>query len=476
MKIILSILLTLCWHCSMSQNSVMGIWEGILKLPQQELKLIFTFNEKNGHSTALLNVPQQSPISIPADSVNFNSQEAYARFKKFKIEFSGTLINDTTISGTFLQGASFPIILIKTDKIAQAEIPARPQTPKPPFPYKVKEIDFYNADKSIHYAGTLTCPDDKTRLEKYPAVLLISGSGPQNRDEEIFGHKPFAIIADYLTRKGMVVLRVDDRGVGKTTGTFAGSTTLDFMHDAMAAFDFLKQQPQVNKKYMGIIGHSEGGMIAEMMGAKRSDVDFIILLAAPGIRNIDLMAAQNVAIFKSKGVSAAAAENYGNLFKLMCTGILQAKTAEEAEENTVKNIIEWNAPVAVKKELHFESLDTIRLFASSFVNEVNTIPMRYFLAYDPMPNFKKIKSKVLALNGSKDIQVLPDPNLAGIQQGLKHLGKKKLKIQELPGLNHLFQTCKVCNLDEYVTLEESFSPLALEAMGDWLQQQNIITP
>ena len=476
MKIVLSVLLTFCWYFGIGQNTLLGIWEGALKLPQQELKIVFTFSENEGHAAALLNVPQQSPISIPADTVNITAKNVYVRFKKFKIEFRGSLINDTTISGTFLQGAEFPLLLTKTDKVAKVELPARPQTPKPPYPYQVKDVDFYNADESIHYGGTITYPADKTNLQKYPAVLLISGSGPQNRDEEIFGHKPFAIITDYLTRKGMLVLRVDDRGVGKTTGTFAGSTTEDFMHDAIAAFDFLKQQPQVNKKMLGLIGHSEGGMIAEMIAAKRGDIDFIILLAAPGIRNIDLMAAQNVAIFKSKGFSVAAAENYGNLFKLMCTGILKSKTMEEAEEKTVQNIIEWNAPIAVKKELHFESIDTIRRFASSFVKEVYTVPMRYFLQYDPMPNFKKINCKVLALNGSKDIQVLPGPNLAGIKEGLKHLSKKKYKIEELPGLNHLFQKCKVCNIDEYITLEESFSPLALEAMSDWLQQQKIITP
>ncbi len=354
---------------------------------------------------------------------------------------------------------SFILLLITTFSLAQN----RPQTPKPPFPYKSDSVLYQNADKSITFGGTLTYPEGKG---KFPAAIMITGSGAQDRDETLFGHKSFAIIADYLTRQGYAILRVDDRGVGKTTGK--GGTSADFKKDLMAGMAFLKTKKFINKKKIGLIGHSEGGMIAPMVAVQSKDVAFIISLAGPAMKITELMQLQYHSVYMSNGIKGKSLEVIDELSKVLFeTAALMPLETDNSD--TLKKFAKnyYNQMSQDKKEALIESV------ATNFINQNATVFggyewFRYFLKYDPNATISQLKIPVLALNGEKDYQVPAKPNLEGFDNSLKKAGNKKYKIVEMKGLNHLFQKCKACTGLEYGALEESFSTDALKIMGDWL--------
>lgn len=452
-------------------NKFAGIWEGDLDAGIQKLRLVITITGDNAANMKLtMQAPQQSPAHLPADTVFMEGASTIGmEMKKFKISFKGTLVNDSIISGNFVQGAVMPLQLKKVVKASVIEKAKRPQTPKPPFPYKSIDVSFSNKDHSLTFGGTLTIPDTSAG-SKYPAVILISGSGPQDRDETMFGHKPFAVIADHLTRKGFAVLRVDDRGVGQSTGNRAVATSADFADDTETAIDYLKTNRFINNK-IGLIGHSEGGMIAPLVASRRKDVQFIVLLAGPGIPCADLMAEQNVAIFKSNGLNPGIADVYGPLFKKLVLAIARSKDSALAFNRGVNVVNNWHAPISAKKVFKVIDEEEKRAYVKAMADEIYNPWYRYFVTYDPAPALKKLSCAVLALNGSKDLQVLPASNLQGIQNALKKSKTKNYEIKEIPQLNHLFQTCNSCTLGEYSTLEESFSPAALDIITEWLLKQ-----
>ncbi len=381
--------------------------------------------------------------------------------------YSGKLVNDSTIDGTFTQGgASVPLLLKKTEKIIERK---RPQTPKPPFPYRSEEVEYYNKDKSIRFGATVTIPN---RAGPFPAVVLITGSGPQNRDEEIMEHKIFAVIADHLTRKGFIVLRADDRGVGKSTGNFEDATTADFAADAASHVDYLLTLPETDKNKIGLIGHSEGGMIAPMVAAGRKDIHFIVMLAGPGVPIIDLMTEQSAEIIKSSGVSEKALAQYKPLYRRLvsvATSNTDTTTALILAKDKIRKWANKQKP-DILKELKLQEAEDQTGFAELIVRSVFTKWFRYFFEFDPAPYLKKLNCKVLALNGDKDIQVPAWQNLPGIEKALKKSKATAVEIRSLPGLNHLFQTCSTCTVQEYGQLEETISPVALEAISSWLEK------
>lgn len=450
------------------QRTFNGTWEGDVDAGVQKIRLVFyVTNTENGSWKSSMQSPQQSAMILPADTTIIDSGNIRIEMKKFGISFSGKLVNDSSIQGEFKQGVAFPLNLKKVEKATAVSQPKRPQTPEPPFPYKSIITSFAGKDKSLNFGATLTLPDSVAG-KKYPAVILISGSGPQDRDETIMGHKPFAVIADHLTKKGFAVLRYDDRGIAKSTGDFATATSADFADDAEAALDFLKQQPFIDAKNIGFIGHSEGGQIAPMIAAKRKDVKFIVLLAGPGIPCIDLMTEQNIAIFKSKGISNDAANKYGELYKKLGLAIIRSKDSVTAIENGIKITTEWVAPDSVRQLFRLTNNEQVADYVQAMVADVYKPWFRYFMAYDPAPALQKLSCAVLALNGSEDLQVLPASNLKGMEAALKKSKTRNYIIKEIPQLNHLFQTCNKCTMDEYGSLEESFSPLVLDIMDEWL--------
>lgn len=332
---------------------------------------------------------------------------------------------------------------------ARIALPHRPQNPVKPYPYREEDVSYDNKSTGNRLAATLTLPSGKG---PFPAVLLLTGSGPQDRDETVFGHKPFLVLSDYLTRKGIAVLRADDRGVGKSTGNFAAATTADFATDAEAGVAYLKTRSEINSRMIGLIGHSEGGDIAPMVAARNPDVAFIVMLAGSGVRGDEIIVEQVRKLSELSGASSSEVEK---------------RVAQQRELLTL--VEKGTDDPAVAKELREKLLEVVpEAQVGTAMQQINSPWYRYFLAYDPATALRKVSCPVLALNGSKDIQVAPEQNLPGIRKALEAAGNKHFEVEELPGLNHLFQTAKTGSLEEYAQIEETMSPVVLERVASWI--------
>jgi pimeloyl-ACP methyl ester carboxylesterase len=450
-----------------SQNNFPGLWQGTLKV-SVDLDLIFHINKNSQQQfSVLVDCPQQGLKGLGASNVTVRTDSIIVEMKQLNGSYRGRMLNDSTISGNWVQGVSLPLTLKRIEKVIEVQ---KPQTPKPPFPYKSEDIIYYDASHKIQYGATITIPEGKG---PFPAVLLITGSGQQNRDEEVMGHKPFAVIADYLTKKGFVVLRVDDRGMGQTTGDVALATSADFASDALVSLGYLENRPEVNKKKIGLMGHSEGGMIAEMIGAKRKDLSFIVLLAAPGENNIDLMVHQNEAILSASGLPMDYIQPYLGLYRKLASAATKAPSAEAAKIEASKLVEEWTAVTPaniVQATTGIKDQESKQKFIDLFTTQTSIPWFKYFLNYDPAPDLNKISARVLAINGDRDIQVVSKYNLPAMEAALKKSGSPAWQVKQLSGLNHLFQHCTRCTVEEYGQLDESFAPEALEIIGNWLKE------
>lgn len=472
-KYIFFLVLILAHNIVNAQTDFTGTWNATLKVGGELHLVLHISKSQNGLYEGVLDSPDQNVTGIKCDKVDVNSiaqDTATLSFTiaKIKLNYAGKLINDSTLSGTFTQGISIPLEFHRTGMPYTAKNIIRPQTPKPPFPYKSEDV-IYNGN-GLQYGGTITIPQGNG---KFPAVLLITGSGAQDRDEAIFNHKPFAVIADALTRDGFVVLRVDDRGIGNSTGDFTTSTTADFVKDVNASLDYLKSRSEVNDKKVGLLGHSEGAMIAPVVASQRKDVDFIVLLAAPGVKIIDLMTEQNAAVLKSAGVPDAAIENFKPVYNQVVTAIINAPDTATARLNTLQIVNSWYAKTdtATLQALGFNSPDSKEQYAKTMVVALSNAWFKYFMKFDPQPYLSDLKKvKVLALNGSKDIQVVSRQNLPAVNAALQKGRTRTFETKELPGLNHLFQTCNKCTVQEYGELQETIAPVALQTIAAWLNR------
>lgn len=468
-QIIIATIATISTLCSLHAQDTkrfVGTWEGILNVGV-ELRIVFHIREgKAGTLESTADSPDQSAFGIPCEETNVNGDNITIDMKSLKASYTGRLVNDSTITGIFNQVAEVPLQLKKGGRSLERN---RPQTPLPPFSYRSEEVEYDSRDKAFHLGATITIPQGKG---PFPAALLITGSGPQNRDEEIFGHKLFAVIADHLTKKGFVVLRVDDRGVGKSTGSFENATTADFAQDVQAGIDYLMQRPEVDKKRVGLIGHSEGGMIAPMVASQRNDINFLVLMAAPGIPIPSLMAEQSAAIISSAGISGNAVASYTQLYRNLIKEVLSTTDTTIAIRKVTDAMQQWadTAGTQALIELGLDDAEKRKNTGEMLARTMSSTWFRYFLAFDPSLYLRKLNTKVLAINGSRDIQVIPGSNLAGINNAIKKSKVRVFESRELEGLNHLFQACKKCSLEEYGMLEETISPLALNTISDWLQQ------
>lgn len=455
-----------------AQEKFLSSWEG--RLEEVGLSLVFHFEkDEAGNFLAKMDSPDQGAFGIKMDMVTLTESTVYTEMKQFGLSYKGTLVNDTTIDGALTQGATFKFILHK-QRPGLKNRKEKAQTPVPPFPYDVEEVTFPSSEPNVLLSGTITKPQGNGK--KFPAVVLISGSGPQNRDEQIGNHKPFAVIADFLTRQGFIVLRFDDRGVGKSTGIFSTATSADFAKDVEGAVAFLLKRDDVDKKQLGLIGHSEGGMIAPMVAAQRNDIAFLILLAGPGIPVQELMVEQNMAIFRIAGVDSTQTELYGKMYGQIAKTVLNhtdsAKLHQQLMALIQQHVSGMDKHFVTMLNLH--TPDNVAAYAKSMAEEMGSPWMRYFLNYNPQPVLKKVRAHVLALNGEKDIQVLATSNLNGIENSLKKGAARSYKTMMVPGVNHLFQQCTTCNIQEYMQLEETFSEKTLNTMGEWLK--SIISP
>jgi pimeloyl-ACP methyl ester carboxylesterase len=436
-------------------SPIVGLWEGALKVGAVNLRLAFKIAELPDKGlSATMDSIDQGAKGIPVDKVTLADNKLTLELPKLKATFSGTVAADlNSVKGEWKQAdTAFPLEIKRVEKISEVR---RPQTPQPPFPYVAEEVTFENKTAALKLAGTLTKPKGDG---PFPAVILITGSGPQDRDETLFNHKPFMVLADHLSRKGIAVLRYDDRGVGKSTGEFIKATTADFATDVQAAIAFLKERKEIDAKKIGLMGHSEGGLIAPIVAAQNPEVAFIVLLAGPGVSGEEILIMQGQALLKAMKADektfAFQKKIQEKLFKLIREGA-DAKAIEAALQDALKEI-----PEKTKKAAEAQ------LKASEKM--LGTVWMRYFLTYDPRNDLKKVRCPVLAVNGEKDLQVPPAENLSEIEKALKGAGNKDVTIQEFKGLNHLFQTCQTGLLDEYGKIEETFAPAALDVITEWI--------
>lgn len=439
-----------------------GSWSGILKISSAQLKIIFNVSKnESGNLSATLDSPDQGAYGIAVNEVFVKDDSIKFVINVINGFYEGKYIPDSLmISGKWNQaGMSLPLDLRRTEKV---EKPKRPQEPKEPFPYSSTEVKFINPESGDTLAGTLTLPKVN---ERCTAVILVSGSGPQNRDEELLGHKPFLVLADYLTRNGIAVLRYDDRGIGESTGDFKGATSEDFAKDALAAVDFLKTRNEINK--IGVAGHSEGGLIAPIAAVQSDDVDFIVLMAGPGLRGDSILMLQSELIMRAKGESEEFIQRDLKVYRNIYNEILSDKSDVVLEQSLDSILTEAYESLPEKEK---QDAGDKKMFIEGQMKTLLSTWFHYFINYDPYPVLEKVKCPVLAINGEKDLQVPPKENLSAIEKALKEGGNKNYKIVEIPGLNHLFQQAETGSPSEYGNIEETFSEEAMQVIAEWIKE------
>lgn len=431
---------------------VEGSFEGALKMPTgQSLRLRLHVNRApDGQLSGALDSVDQGAFGIAIDQISFAEGTLRWTIQRLRASFEGKLTEGgAALDGTFTQGMPMPLALKRMDP-ALAAAPARPQQPKPPFPYRAIDLTFPSKAASVTLAATLTLPEGPG---PHPAVILISGSGPQDRDETIMGHKPFLVLADHLSRRGIAVLRYDDRGIGRSSGDFASATSVDFSGDAEGALDFLKSRPEIDATRIGFVGHSEGGIVAPMVAARRDEVAFLVLLAGTAVPGADVMLAQGEAIMKTMGAPEAARA--------------QNRQIQQQLFEAVRTTPDPEALSAKAAEILAAAPEPQR---SAQVRQVTAPWMRFFITYDPVPALRRVKCPVLALFGELDLQVLPGQNAPVLEQALREAGNKRVEIHLLEGLNHLLQPAKTGSPQEYATIEQTMDPKALDLIASWLRR------
>jgi fermentation-respiration switch protein FrsA (DUF1100 family) len=366
------------------------------------------------------------------------------------------------IDGSWEQsGMKLGLVLKKVDKVEEVK---KPQEPKKPYPYKSEDVKFENKTDSVTLAGTLTFPEAGSN---FPAVVLITGSGPQNRNEELLGHKPFLIISDYLTRNGFAVLRFDDRGTAESTGDFAKATSKDFAKDVLGAIDYLKGRSEINHSKIGLIGHSEGGLIAPMVSVQSKDVAFIVLMAGPGLSGDSILILQSKLIQKAEGTPEEEIQKALKEQREIYSMIVKSNDNEGLKIQLREKL---NAEYVAMSAEEKSKLGEPEVYLNMQIKTLTSPWFEYFLKYNPLPMLEKVKCPVLAINGEKDLQVPPKQDLSAIESALKMGGNKNFETKMLPGLNHLFQTSATGAVSEYGAIEETISPLALETILNWLKK------
>ena len=438
-KIKIAILLLVFAVLSISQ--IERYWKGQIELGGQQLEMAFNIKAAEKGFSATLDVPAQGAFDVPVDKTVFQDNHLQLTLSAMGASYSGTLKGEA-IEGEFTQhGMAFPLNLARGEK----ETPkARPQDPQPPFNYRAEEVTFTNKKEGNTLAGTLTIPEGDG---PFPALVLVSGSGQQNRNEELMNHRPFWVIADYLSRRGVAVLRYDDRGMGGSTGEVLNATSLDFSYDAEAAFDYLLNRKEINASEIGILGHSEGGIINFMVAERRPEVAFLVSLAGPAVNGIEVLKEQQAAILRAQGMSEEMVQFSGNA-NVQMFDIIEASSSREEADTLLRQLLKgWGYNEELTEQ-------TVGQMASPW--------MYYFLKYDPTDAIVKTNCPALLLNGSKDLQVLASQNFPAYERIIAEHGKTNLTLRELPDLNHLFQHCETGSPTEYVEIEETISPEVLE--------------
>ena len=429
--------------------SVVGSWSGTLALGPSELEVFFHVDaDSAGPYSATMDVPAQGARGIPVSSVEVSPDSLHLVIQPINGRYDGARIADS-IKGTWTQnGQSFPLTLTPVPDSVNTT-PSRPQTPEPPFPYSTEELTFENTDAGIALAGTLTRPAGDG---PHPAVVLISGSGPQSRDSEVMGHKLFLVVADHLTRQGIAVFRYDERGVGASDGTFATATSADLARDAQAAVEMLAVRDDVRS--VGIYGHSEGGWVAPMVDARSDAVDFLVLMAPPGVPGDDLINEQRARITEAQGASAAFVDSVRAQQDRVTTGVASAPDSAAAARH-------------IQTSLEASGLPQNQIDAQ--IRAMTTPWFRYFVSNDPAEALRQVDVPVLALFAENDLQVIPEQNRPPLEAALETSDSPDVTVDTVPGMNHLFQPSETGRISEYAQIETTIAPAVLERVTTWIQ-------
>ncbi len=446
MKTKFILLILLIFFQNISSQDITGSWYGNLDVQGQKLPLVFHIEQEGNDLKSTFDSPTQGAKGIPIQKTLFENNELTFNASNLGITFSGKL-NAQKIEGIFSQsGMNFPLILIRN---AETTVVNRPQTPKPPFNYNSDDVTFKNDTEGNLLAGTLAAP--KNFKKNQPILVMITGSGAQDRNEEMFEHKPFLVIADDLAKKGIATLRLDDRGIGGSEKGKDGATSADFATDINSAVNYLAKKGYKN---IGLIGHSEGGMIAPMVADINKNVKFLVLLAAPGIPILDLVLDQNKKLAESANLPQDAIDE---VLAIKSKTFSYAKNYKGKDFKTdFTKYLEENFPKMTAQE------------REPYIAQMSSEWFQYFIHFNPDDYLSKVKIPVLAVDGSLDIQVSAKENLAGIKKSLTKAGNKKFEIVEFEGLNHLFQTAKTGNPSEYGQIDETFSPKVLDKISSWI--------
>jgi hypothetical protein len=438
-----------------------GHWEGNTETPGGPLPIRIDLARQDTTWTGTWDSPAQNVTGLPMTDIRISGSELQFAGKDIPGNpvWKGKL-EGGTITGTLSQSGIHMPFLFSREKMVP---PARPQEPKPPFPYQAEEVSYNDGD--IKLAGTLTIPKGKG---PFPAALLITGSGPENRDEELFGHKPFLILADGLTRAGIAVLRVDDRGVGGSSGGTTHPTSADLAQDVLQGVAYLHGRPEVDSRKIGLIGHSEGGLIGPIAASQSTGVAFVVLLAGPGVPGDEIISRQTELILRASGMKGDSLrvflDQQHRMHQLIRSGADSSRIRDFVMSEALAQMDDATKAAALAPEKKAE----IEQGVNQQTAVMSSPWYRYFITTDPRPFLRRLTVPVLALGGELDLQVDPDQNLPEIKKALEEGGNKDVTVTKLPGLNHLFQKATTGKVEEYSRIEETMNPVALQAVRDWI--------
>ncbi len=441
-----------------------GHFEGAITVMGMDLEIKVDFKTVEKALSATIDIPVQGARGLPLSSVRHEPPKIHFELVAGPglATFDGEVKGDE-ISGRFLQAGAEGTFRLKRGAVAKAEVPK-----EPPPPYRQEEVKFRNGDEAT-LAGTLTIP---AAGAPHPAVVLITGSGPRNRDEEIFGFKPFRILADHLTRKGIAVLRCDDRGVGESTGSMAQATTEDFAGDAAAAVAFLRTRPDIDPKRIGLLGHSEGGIVAPMVATKTEGIAFVVLMSGMGVTGERVLFDQAELIGRAEGSSEEDVRKEAGIQKRVFAAVRSGQGWDEVRADAKKEAL---ARVAKMPEEMRKTIPDPDRYADMMIEGQLAMArspwFRFFLDCDPAKTLEKVKCPVLALFGEKDLEVPAESNRKAMEAALAKGGNTDVTVKVFPGANHLYQAARTGGVSEYAALKKEFVPGFLDTISSWIREK-----
>jgi pimeloyl-ACP methyl ester carboxylesterase len=457
--ITITIFLIILAITSAFSQDITGNWSGKAKRGDKEITFVFNIEQENSVYSTTMNVPTFRVSGIKPSTTTFTNGTLIIDGSNVGMSYVGVFNKqEQQFEGTYKEGGVELILNLKKGAVEIADS-RRSQEPVKPYSYYEEDVVFKNTEAKIELTGTLTLPN---KNEKFPVVILISGSGPQDRDESFMGHKPFLVLADHLTKQGIGVLRFDDRGHGESTGDFGTATTEDFSKDVLSAIAYLKTRNDVDVKHIGLIGHSEGGIIAPLAANNSKDIAFMVLLASTGISGAELSVMQSKALRQFPVKDEVAYEK--NTRKAIAI-VTSNKSKSEIKEELTTHYNNFLRPILTSLNVPGNNINA---FIDGQLKTSLTPWSRYFLQYNPADEIEKLQIPVLSLNGSKDTQVNAKVNQEGIGNAMIKGGNKDYKILELENLNHFFQECETGKMDEYRKIEQTFSPAALKEISNWI--------